>query len=698
MERPSFLKRRGEFAQQADSKKAKTDGAPKMSFAERMMAKQGWKAGEGLGKDKSGIINPIDVQLRPSGVGLGAVREKTKQQKTEEKRQAEKRGEQYEDSSEEERQNRKRRREIKKAAGIASGGSTPGAGRPKQRFTVDDIPEGLHVPSSLLEITDATGKEPKLLTAAKLSLGAAVPAETTETKLAKRARRDLEAYASAFNDLEEEKKTTEFQEEAFARELETIEREIKIAQEVAAATAALQELQTWDEVIVRLAELQHDTGYDQSVAVAAIHPLFKDTMSRWDPLHDDLENVVSDLQKLSMGAIPPRSIERTDFEKLRPQATTPYETMMQSYFLPRMRTVIMNWDPFHESLSLVAVLAAWFPITPRFIRNNILKQVVAKLSSAIHSWSPRKSIKKKLTSQLPDLVTPWLPFLPRLHSDPRSASGLVSDVKRKFRSLVDAWELSRGVIPEIEKWNRLLGKEFDQVLVTHLLPKLAETLKVDFEVNPADQDLQPLLSVLAWQQLFKLEVMGELIAFHVMPKLLETLHSWLTAEPSYAEIAQWLDWIKSVLPGDINEVPAVAKGWEEMLLMVHTAIDLGERAKTELALPQMRNGRESAAPSPRPSKPSSKPPAAARKEVEELTFRDIVEEWCGEENLLLIPLRKAHETTGSPLFRITASASGQGGVIVYFKGDVLYAQSKKDKNVWEPIGLEESLVKRAEGK
>jgi tuftelin-interacting protein 11 len=697
MERPSFLKRRGDSMQQNDAKKAKTGGA-KMSFAERMMAKQGWKAGEGLGKEKSGIVNPIDVQLRPTGAGLGAVKEKTAQQKAEEKRQAERRGEQYEDSSEEERQNRKRRREIKKAAGLQSGVSTPGADRPKQKFTIDDIPEGMQVPPSLLEITDATGKEPKLLTSASLTLGATVPAESTATKIAKRARLDLEAYASAFNDLAEEKKTTEFQEEAISRELKRLDGEIQVAQDIASATEGLRDLQTWDSVMAKLNDLRLDDQVaNSSVGVAAIHPFFKQVMSTWEPLDDSLENIVSDLQKVWLMSTPPKDAERKDFERLRPQSTTPFETMMRAYSLPRLRSAIISWDPYEESLSLVAVLAAWFPILPKFIQNSLLKQVITKLTATVQDWNPRRSMKKKTTYQLPDMIIPWLPFLPRQHTDPQSASGLVSDVKRKFRTLVDGWDLSRGVIPQIEKWRQLLGKDFDRVLVSHLLPKLAESLKVEFEVNPADQDLQPLLSVLEWKPLFKVEVMGELVAVHVMPKLLATLHSWLTAEPSYSEIGEWLDWIKSVIPSDINEVPAVSRMWEEMLVMVHTALDLGERAKTDLPLPEAVGGTPVPG-SPRPSKPVVKEAPAKQPEVEETTFRDIVEGWCSEENLLLIPLRKAHDVTGTPLFRITASASGQGGVVVYLKGDVLYAQDKKDKSLWEPLGLEDKLVKRAEGK
>ena len=82
----------------------------------------------------------------------------------------------------------------------------------------------------------------------------------------------------------------------------------------------------------------------------------------------------------------------------------------------------------------------------------------------------------------------------------------------------------------------------------------------------------------------------------------------------------------------------------------------------------------------------------------EITFKDVVEEWCEQEDLMLVPLREAHPVTGLPLFRITASANGKGGTVVFLKGDVVWARRRGEKDQFDPIGLGQDLVDKAEAK
>ena len=63
----------------------------------------------------------------------------------------------------------------------------------------------------------------------------------------------------------------------------------------------------------------------------------------------------------------------------------------------------------------------------------------------------------------------------------------------------------------------------------------------------------------------------------------------------------------------------------------------------------------------------------------------------------MMPLREAHETTGLPLFRLTASSSGKGGVVFFVRGDVLVVRDRKDRGIWKPMGLGEGLVEMVGG-
>ena len=49
----------------------KKDMEVKESFAERMLRKQGWKEGDGLGKQQQGITDPIKASLKFDKTGVG---------------------------------------------------------------------------------------------------------------------------------------------------------------------------------------------------------------------------------------------------------------------------------------------------------------------------------------------------------------------------------------------------------------------------------------------------------------------------------------------------------------------------------------------------------------------------------------------------------------------------------------------------
>jgi tuftelin-interacting protein 11 len=421
-------------------------------------------------------------------------------------------------------------------------------------------------------------------------------------------------------------------------------------------------------------------------------------LSRWNPLEEpdkllstfrlwkqalklaDREERPPDTQVGFLGAsafpVPPPKVD---------VPMTPFESLLWNVWLPRVRSSINNdWDPSTPQPA-VSLYEVWSTFLPPFIRDNFLDQLILpKISRAVADWSPRRS-----DVPLKTLVFPWLPHVGLRIEE------FLGDARRKLKSLLRGWDITEGVPPDLAAWREVFNVgDWDTMMLKYIVPKLGATLRDDFHVNPRSQDMAPLERVLAWVPLLRSSILGPLLVAEFFPKWLDVLHIWLVQpRPNFDEVAQWYAFWKGVFSEDILALPTVRDGFTRGLQLMNMAIELGPDAPTQLPRPEHHRHRS---PTPAPIEgvkggTSKKPPPR----VQEITFRSIVEDFAARHNLMFLPAGRVHERSRMPLFRVSPTADGKGGILVYVLDDAVWGADEEGE--YRAITLENMVLRATKG-
>ncbi|KAF8757911.1 TFP11 protein [Rhizoctonia solani] len=673
------------------------------------------------------LLRSLVDSVHKAGIAYKGFSEKTDQSKREAKRKAKMEGKAVSSDEDEPSMGKKKKSKAKFGDDHREGAEKPAWKRPKkskirvEHKTYEEIVRDAGVDTATAgvgQIIDATGAVLREVGSITEISGWAPTSDTTRLleirhnirMIVDLAKGDLDGLAREGRAINERKKWVDNEEKRLrgkvseeADLIARLQRVHLVVDEISAKAKAisqepepgskLEEFTPYFDQLLMEYSGEYERYRLDEIVVASIAPALRRVMAEWDPLRDPtaFTDIFRRWKKAFRLKQPSESTALITGDLMASTTgvsnqtqMTPYESLLWTVWLPRVRSSINNMWSATEPDSALALFDGWRDLLPPFIHDNVLDQlIIPKIQKAVSEWNP-----KNAAQSLQAIVFPWLSHVGLRMED------LVGDAKRKVRSSLRGWKVGDGLPKDLIPWKDIFGtKDWDNVLLKYIVPKLSSTLREDFAVNPRSQDLGPLHAVLEWAGIIRDSIIARVLEAEFFGKWLSTLHVWLTSKkPNFDEIVEWYQfWKKKVFPEHLLEHSSVASGFERGLQLMNSAMALGPNAAAKLPKPDLT--RDPLTPGTTVGGKSKVANGTVRPQpshTADVSFRTIVDEFAAAHNLLLMPTQRTHERSRMPLYRVSNNASGKGGILVYLLDDVVWTGEADD---WKPVSLEEMVLR-----
>ncbi|KAI9469766.1 MAG: GC-rich sequence DNA-binding factor-like protein-domain-containing protein [Benjaminiella poitrasii] len=548
--------------------------------AQKMMEKMGWSMGKGLGSGGEGIVNPIETKLRPKGMGLSfrGFDERTEQAKLESKIRRGEDEDEEEDEQETGIKYKGKRRNAWKASADETAATNRKARKPKTVYkTAADILAEVdnHVPLTQQKVLDMTGpgvREISLSEIKRTDSPTLMEVTTRMPELRHNLRLIVDLARGDLENLSREKQKTIMNMTSLQNELNSIKLHLDKEQIQLRKLEQLKEIAKQLETVSKNAMatgafengnitalfgeqfdiLERDFVDDvkamniDSLVISVWAPVLKYKSMHWNVLEDPTwgaHDVRRWKRLLLSNHEDDKERNRSRFKSLQKDLVcTPFETMMNTIWLSKVRGAINNhWD-IHDPDPIIQLLEEWQPLLPRFIFENIINQlIIPKLSRAVSDWNPRTD-----PIMIHTWIHPWFPILRAWR-----LAELCTSIRHKLSVVLRQWHPSdESALHIISPWKEVwTSEQCEQFILKSILPKLTLVIREEFQVNPRDQNLDPLIWCLAWKNLLSDTILGMLLKNEFFNKWHNVLVQWLSLDMysiNYDQISDWYRWWKQV--------------------------------------------------------------------------------------------------------------------------------------------------------
>lgn len=341
---------------------------------------------------------------------------------------------------------------------------------------------------------------------------------------------------------------------------------------------------------------------------------------------------------------------------------SPFEVravLLARVWLPKVSSELTNnWD----SNLAISLLESWGPVLPDFVRTVFIHRVVVPKLNTIIVWNQE--------SHDLSFLRQWWPFLS--FTDKNAVQGRLQTVVGQALRSWNAQNAPPGLPEACISLSPFL--DVPSLVVKNLLPNLSRFLHRNLVINPANQDTQPLTDFFLWQKVLSSEMIGVVLDSEFFPKWKITLKQWLESglsedmgvvlQQAGAWFSIWRDFFTQNLK---VAVEVASQQFDQVGSALQTIQKLTNVTQKDIdaVWADMAVSKVDATPS-QPSKPVAETISVS------VTLHDVIYELCVASGLLYRTTDRFHDQKGFPLYAIEG---GKQVVVCYVDNYVFYVKA-----------------------